>query len=149
MRMSLIAIGTLAAGCTLNSSHSGNDTGPVGHTFTADRMIDGPSSCVPFDQENAPHQIAVEANAVIVDGVPATAVSVQDVAANQSSTPPNLMFSSDESWISAEGAARPRIDFTLWADGNSATGHAQTSFTFDSIETGLTPCSYLWTVNGF
>jgi hypothetical protein len=157
MRTFLIAIGTLAAGCTLSSSHGGGGDnpgpgpdpvgGPVGHTFVADRATDSASPCPSFDRENATHQIAVQATAVLVDAQPASAVSVTNVAADESSTPPNVLFGIDEIWSSAEGTAQAHVSYTLWADSTSASGQAQTSFVFDG--TTATSCSYTWTVTAF
>ncbi|MBS1119602.1 MAG: hypothetical protein H6Q90_1830 [Deltaproteobacteria bacterium] len=160
MRLFLIAIGTLAAGCTLSSSHGptddgsgggggggGGSGGPVGRSFTAGRTTTATSPCPVFDEQNSSHTLDIEATDVFVDGTLADGVTVSNVPANQNTTAPNVTFSFNETWNSVEGFGFPQVHYTLWVDATSATGTAETSFAFDG--TTATSCSVNWIVTLF
>jgi hypothetical protein len=156
VRTALLAV--LLSGCLLYESGgpSGDDSpddpngGPVGRTFSVDRIKDGPTECQ-FAGEDMTHSVSVDSvNTVFVDGIQPAGVVVRPGPAREDNfDSPNVVFAAFESWQGIEGgSASPMVQYEIWVDGGLITGNARTSFA-NSTPIGPPGCSYTWTLSGF
>jgi hypothetical protein len=150
--MRYVLLGVLLSSCTLYENEGGSGSngpgqGPIGRTFFLGRVIISSTPCPDFFEKESAHDIEVESMSVVrVDGaIAASPVVKAGIAREANGVPPNLSFTTFESWDSGDGFAAPQIRYDVWVDAQFITGKATTSFIFQGSS-----CDYSFniTTNG-